>query len=536
MRAHRWVGTVMILSAAVSAAQNSPLQWSQNRDGAPADALSAADFASLGDPLFNLVLRDKAHLVKLSEIEQAIQPDSTKRRLFVVSERIVSDAQTSGRRAVLAFVGANGGEELQGNVMLSFSFGPNGPSELVDIEAWGWDSHRRRYNYYKLDRTGIQPAQRVWKFRGSSERADLLQPSEREGTCMGCHVNGAPVMKEMFLPWNNWHGSFKAEYLVDGSGHPAPWPTAATTRFKTSLDIAERFETDFMIPSIKRFNSARLNSALKRSNQTGDRLVEPSGRMTAVEGQRLLRPLFETTEVNLISSRDKSGRHPLGSPTDFVPSLRVRIPDNLFLNTHLIAGGGTPGYLGLQLPEAAEFRPFAALTQQENSDLLEMFQVTFNIARGDANFAWFGPEPSLIDNDLADQLLRSGVVTPHFLAAVLAIDLESPVFSEKRASLLKYIPAKFEFKPLPAGADPNTLPRDSAQDLLTQAVVNAIAEDSPGPGSAAGGAPRSARICRCQARAERSYPTVRRPREATTCERPAESGARTLIPDPVRPP
>jgi hypothetical protein len=482
MRTHGVVAVAVVLLMAIStAAQNSPLQLKQDRDGAPAQTLSALEFASLGDPLFNLVLKDKANVVKLSDIEQAIQPDPSQRRLFVVSEGIVSAAKTGSRRAVLAFLGENGGESLQGNVMLSFSFGPNGPQDAIDFEAWGWDNHRGRYNYYKADRTGTPDAQPAWKFRASSDRADLLRPTERAGTCLACHVNGAPVMKELFLPWNNWHSGigFTAEYLVEGSGHPDPWPAASTPRFKTSLDIAERLEVDFMIPTVKRFNTARLNAALKRRDDTGDRLINPEGRLTVVEGRQLLRPLFEATEVNLISSRDKAGQHPFAPPTEFVPSLPIRLPDNFFLNTHLIAGGGPPGYIGLQLPVAAQFRQFATLTQQQNKDLLDKFEVRLNNISGDANFAWFGPEPSLIDNDMADQLLRTGVVTPHFLAAVLTVDLENPVFSEKRAVLLKYVPDQFEFKPVPSGADPNTLPRDPAQDFLTQAVSAAIDQDNP---------------------------------------------------------
>jgi hypothetical protein len=480
LRIRVFVGVVVLLVAVSVAAQNSPLRLKQDRDGAPAQTLSMPEFASLGDPLFNLVLKDKANLVKLSDVEHAIQPDPSKRRLFVVSERIVSDAKTSSRRAVLTFLGESGGEPLQGNIMLSFSFGPDGPSEVSDFEAWGWDNHRGRYNYYKLDRTGTPDAQPTWKFRASSDRADLLRPAERAGTCLACHVNGAPIMKELFLPWNNWHSSrFTAEYLIAGSGHPNLWPVASTPRFTTSLDIADRLETDFIIPAVKRFNTARLNAALKRRDDTGDRLLSPDGRLTVVEGRRLLQPLFDITEVNLISSRDKSGRHPFASPTEFVPNLSIRIPDNFFLNTHLIAGGGTPDYIGLQLPVAAQFRQFATLTQQENKDLLDKFEVRLNNVRGDTNFAWFGPEPSLIDNDMADQLLRTGIVTPHFLAAVLAVDLENPVFSEKRTALLKYVPNQFEFKPLPSGTDPNSLPRDPEQDFLTQAVIAAIDQDNP---------------------------------------------------------
>lgn len=481
------VAAVLFLPIPVDA-QSTPLRLKQDRDGTPAQALSAAEFATLGDPFFKLMLKDKANTVSLRDIEQAIQPDASKRRLFVVSERIVSPAQTESRRAVLAFAASHNGEQLQGNVMLSFSFGRNGPSDGIDIEALGWDNHRGRYNYYKLDRTGTADPQLTWKFRNSSDRADLLRPVERDASCLRCHVNGAPIMKELFLPWNNWHSGsrFRAEYLVDGSGHSNPWPAAATPRFKTSLDTAERLEVDFMIPAVKRFNVSRLNAALKRRDDTGDRLVDVSGRMTVVEAPRLLRSLFETTEVNLTASRDKSGVHPFAPASEFVPTIQIRVPDNFFLNTHLIAGGGTPEYKGLKLSTAAQFRDFAKLTQEENKSLFDKFNVLLNDVRGDTNFAWFVPEPSLVDNDLVDQLLRTGVITPHFLAAVLAIDLETPIFSERRSQLMKYVPDQIEFRPVPNGVDPNSLPRDADDDLLTQAVVAAIDQDNPVPGSPAG--------------------------------------------------
>jgi hypothetical protein len=67
------------------------------------------------------------------------------------------------------------------------------------------------------------------------------------------------------------------------------------------------------------------------------------------------------------------------------------------------------------------------------------------------------------------------VITPHFLAAALSVDLENPVFlSKDRESLLNFIPREFHFKPLSDQINPNKAPRNSADDLLTTAVVAAI--------------------------------------------------------------
>ncbi len=205
----------------------------------------------------------------LADVLDAIQPNAANRHLFVVSERIVQKAKMGFRRAVLAFDGANGGETLKGNVMLSLSFGPNGFPEDSEIEAWGWDDQRGRYNYYKLDSAGSSTGAMIWKFRGSSEKADLQTPAERAGTCLRCHVVGAPIMKELFFPWNNWHagvgGSFVADYLERNAANPDKWPAANTPPFQR-LSTADKLETDFLIPTFKRFNRSRLNAALKHDD------------------------------------------------------------------------------------------------------------------------------------------------------------------------------------------------------------------------------------------------------------------------------
>jgi len=204
-----------------------------------------------------------------------------------------------------------------------------------------------------------------------------------------------------------------------------------------------------------------------------------NGRMTVLEGRRLLRPLFETVEVNLASSRDTSGFHLFGTPNEFVPDANILIPDNFFLNTRLIADL-------LQLTNArAEFRSFGKLTQLENKKLIEGARVRLGGVPGDTHFAWFVPEPGFSDTDLADQLLKLGVISPHFLASLLAVDLETPIFSNQRARLLRFIPDRFEFTSIEPGTDPLEMPRDAASDLLTREVIGLIDAAQPAMGSSA---------------------------------------------------
>jgi hypothetical protein len=204
--------------------------------------------------------------------------------------------------------------------------------------------------------------------------------------------------------------------------------------------------------------------------------------MTVLEGTRLLRPLFQTIEINLISSRNTSGLHPFGSAADFIPELDIQIPGSFFLNVQLLAGGGTGGLGGLKLIDANRFSTFK-LSEQENKDLVDKFKLLLNGVRGDTHFAWFVPEPGFVENDLIDQALQLGVVTPHFVAAVLAVDLEKPVFSNARAELLKFVPDEFKFIPVPKSTDPLTVQRDPAKDFLTEEVISRIDQDDPDPGT-----------------------------------------------------
>lgn len=485
--------TVVCLMVACSAAAlaGEHLRHAQDREGGNIRPITSAELVTLSDPLFHLLLNEHADERSFEEIERLIQPDAAKRHLFIVSESIASHQQPASRRAVMAFSGENGGVDVNGNVMLSFSVGSSGlPASATFLEAWGWDNHRSRYNFYRLDSAG-SPGRPTWKFRGSSHNADLLSPVERRGTCVRCHVNGAPIMKELFLPWNNWHSlSSAAKYLVDGSGDENVWPLARQPRFKQMFSQAERLEP-MIVSSIRRFNSHRINHALERRDDNGDVLLRGS-LQTVVEGRRLLRPLFEATEFNIISARQKSGTHPLSSSPSTPESdamVDVEIPETLFLNAHLIAGGGAGGYQGLGLLDARRFRRIATMKRSEYKALLRRFNVQLAGKSGDTDFAWLIPEPSHIDVDLVDQLMRRGIVTRHFVAATIGVDLREPLYlASERRDLAKFVPNRFQFQPAGEsdGGSMAGASDDAAADPLTQALIVALEASNPQVDSRAG--------------------------------------------------
>jgi hypothetical protein len=460
--------SIIMLMISLAAADES-LQLKQLRNNAPAELLSTAELKALDDPLFKIVLAEHADKTSLKEVEELLQPDPTKRRLFVVDENIADPQPGQSRRAVIAFKGVNPstGEVLDSNVFLSVFFDSTEfPDRPTAIEALGWDSRRGRYNFYKMDRS---PDLRFsWKIRGSSVDADLLNPIERRDTCLNCHVNGGPVMKEFAFPWNNWHSSkFVASYLT------TDWPVKNSARLR-NLATAEEFETEFIRGAIEQFNTRRINAMLLRREDDGNVQVDAQGRAKVLDGKRLLRHLFVTTEVNFVSSDQLSGMHPLAPHEPGEPPGVVQIPDSFFLNTNLVAGGGTTGYLGLGISEARDFSDAASLSPDEYKHLINEFEPKLAGRVGDANFAWFVPGPSQMDNSMVDRLMRRGILTSRFVAAALAIDLEHPIFSSARESLLRFIPDKFQFLPTPA---------NSNTDLLTDLVIQNVRASNPATGS-----------------------------------------------------
>lgn len=277
-------------------------------------------------------------------------------------------------------------------------------------------------------------------------------------------------MKELLLPWNNWHSfSSPASYLTQSSPALARWKVSADQHLK-SLRGAEDLETS-MLAAITQFNTRRLNRSVARDDSTGNIAVDAAGRSKVKEGPRLLRPLFVTTEYNLASARQKSGLHPSVQGTG--PVQAVQIPTTFFLNASVLAGGGPAQHVGLGVAKAREFGSFS-ITAPEYAAAVRAAGLRLSGLQGDADFAWLVPEPSHIDTDMVDRLIRRGVISPQFVAAVSSVDLESPVFSEERASLLRFVPNEFDFAPA-AGAHP---------DDLTTKVLAAVAASNPAAGSA----------------------------------------------------
>jgi hypothetical protein len=406
--------------------------------GTTPQVLSDADRARLKDPLFQLVLKDHADVTMLADINKLLNP--TSQSIFAVDEGIVDIAPKVGnspaeRRSVITSSGTTNNQILDRNVLLSVTFSPEQFPTPNFIEAMGWDESSGSFNFYKLDQSKGEPTA-TWKFRGNSKDADTLSAASRQGTCMQCHINGAPVMKELNSPWNNWNSTSSiAPYLTSGN---TSWPIVnLANRPLKNLKGAQELESDTIEPAIRRFNQRRINT------------LKSSDGKTIVDAKRLLKPLFVTTEVNLGSSDTMSSLHPFAASTGRATS-SVSLPPSFFLNSELLIDLDIAGSISAQL------------NGKDYDHLVRQTKTSLNGQQpGDTNFAWFIPEASFIDNDWVREVVQGQEIVPRaFALAALAIDLENPVLSSDRARLWsdKILPAQFKIGP--------------TNDLIPQVVKN----------------------------------------------------------------
>ncbi|NJM57630.1 MAG: peptidoglycan-binding protein [Synechococcales cyanobacterium RU_4_20] len=211
-----------------------------------------------------------------------------------------------------------------------------------------------------------------------------------------------------------------------------------------NLAGAETLETAIMFPAIERFNDRRLKTLLSSSTISNT---------TITNVKRLLKPLFVTTEFNLISSGSLSSSHPFAQTSTSTPQ-NVDIPTSFFVNSSLLGQS-------LGLFENLDFS-FANLDGSAYQELVRHSETKLNDkVPGDANFAWFTPEASFIDNNWVQKLIERQILPVRFVAAALSVDLENPVFSKDRARLWEasnILPSQFKI--------------GASHDLIAQTIRN----------------------------------------------------------------
>lgn len=365
----------------------------------------------LRDPLAKLVLTDAVLPSTIHELLAALDahndtPDGLPgQEVYLVSESgqiLVNDQSRGLRRRERAVITRTRGQDAI--VMIAPS--TRGGGGL--LEAIGWDANKQAFNYYE------RQGKRTWIWKGDSTHAFT------QGRGQGyfkCHMNGAPIMKELRVPWANWHtqdAAIQNEAIPEGSPlkhDPLFYPE--------NLTKAEQLENHIKA-WVTKTNAGHLKRLLDNR----------------IDARTALRPLFETTTANLVYSTEPS----VGS------GAIVPIPLSFFVNAQ---GFDDAARLEVSVPEVfGNCDPWCqpAVARSAYEAALDTFRFALNGAPnfirqpGDTHFAFAIPEVAYEDNDRIKQLVRHGVISRRFAACGLAVDFSNPVYSTQRKQLLRCVP------------------------------------------------------------------------------------------------
>lgn len=367
--------------------------------------LSADEAAQeLGDPFATLVLLRGEFPQTAEEVLEKLAAASgdgdplSKRHSFVLGEGSQLPEGAEARDEAIRFVVSTGADSDGPDVIMSL-FHP----QAGDVELMAWDRRSGGFNYY---RTVGEPA--AWVFAGNSRHA-LSDPTQGKGP-FESHTSGAMLMKELEIPWNNWH-SFEAE--MPPTVFP-PGDARATHPWFTEKQGAEDCETAVAIPSMRRWARARF-----------EKIVAEGG--TVADPRRVMEQVLGTPTVNLISSRAES-RDPDAKEG-------VKIPPTFFVSSNALSSPA----IGLASPP-----PFNVPTANYRASL-EKFEFALSNERGfeqkgDTRFAFFVPERAREDDITLEMAIEFGLITPRLAAALLMVDFSNPIFSARREALLAHVP------------------------------------------------------------------------------------------------
>ncbi len=385
--------------------------------------------SELNDPLAALLFRQGVFPSTaegvLAELDLKIGTDHplslSTQRSFVVGEgtQIAKDRSATFNRNIRFLVTRGRGGPDGPDLMIS-TFRPNSTS----IEVMAWDPQNGGFNFYRT----IPGAVGSWAWAGNSRHA--WEEGTRSSGPFESHPTGNLLFKEFKLPWVHWHSS---KAIIDKLDFPAADDIAEHSWF-TAKENAYVLEDSVAKLAITRWNRTRLGQVLDAGA-----IEEPTQVMERIVGS----PAPRRHTVNLVSSEDTQ------------PALAgieaVRLPKSFFVDVD-----GLSGVLDLPFPK----EPFEVSADVYRSILSE-FDVTVSsddggFSRpGDTHFLFVVPERAFEDTEFVRQLVKPdggagerdlGLVSERLVGCLLMVDFPNPVFSERRASLRRHLPAG----PLPA--------------------------------------------------------------------------------------
>jgi hypothetical protein len=398
------------------------------------------ELEELHDPLGRLLRSGRPFPLTLKQLLAAVDslagtPDALPDQLvFLAADggHVPWTPATDRLQRFFRFVVARGSGEFP--LLISSSTVVDSAADEAFLQVLGWDGTHEVFHYY--ERLGG-----TFFWAGTSHHA--LEDATRGRGPFDSHVNGSMVMKELRPPWIHWHAP-QAGINEDALAPDDPIRDEVLFRDRVT---AERLEVEVVRPGIRRWNEARVRRALGAD-----------GVWRRVH--HFLRQAVTDTTVNLATSETVSRL--------LAPATPLRPPLSFFLNRDTL-------FDALALvpddPAAADITIPGGLYQH----CLQRYDVhrsdgTIRV-EGDSHFAFLTPEPAFEDTHLVDAMLQGGLLTPRFVACLTMTDFPNPVFSGRRAALLRHLPGEA------GGASP-------AEDLETRFVAALRAAVSAGDGGA----------------------------------------------------
>jgi hypothetical protein len=199
-------------------------------------------------------------------------------------------------------------------------------------------------------------------------------------------------MKELATPHNDW---WMGEHrLTFGNNALSPAVMAKVTSLYDATGLAQSV----------RNGMTRLYNSPAYQNVSNSRTLK-----------EILRPLFCTTEINLVSS---AARLKDENQEFLIPSLSVLHP-----------------LLGV---------PILSFKKRDYERLVHTYRLNFPETNEiDADHMWLAPVVGTADVMAVESLITSGLVSQKAAVDILMVDLENPIFSQARCGLLAAVPKNY---------------------------------------------------------------------------------------------
>lgn len=333
------------------------------------------------------------------------------RSLFVVGEgaHFANKFPSFDRNIRLVFTWRRN-SSAPAEVLLSTEAVPDSESSLLQLIAWS--EIGGSFHFFERHRGGLG-----WIWAGNSFHS--LQPASRGKGPFDSHVNGALVMKELKEPWVHWHS------MSGTIAREIAFPTEELRADPMFSDMtgAEALESITRV-GVRRWTRSRVQSDIA------------DGELRNVEWYS--RQILWTTSVNLVST---------GRLSDLLDSEEeIELPASFFydkdaidwLTTEILDGASQAG----SVPSA---RVRGSLYRQALKSLdvrVEDREQGGTTIPGDTQFAFVVPERAMEDLAVIRELVTQQALGARLALALILVDFSNPVFSPKRASLLKYFPSR----------------------------------------------------------------------------------------------